>query len=111
MKKENKLKNNMHQSNKNRTTHHSVHSLKRAAQRGIRNPWIDMVIREGKVIFKQGIRFFFITKKELRFFEPALQEKLKNLVVVMAGDDNTIITCYKNKDAISHIKRKSKRLL
>lgn len=101
----------MHHSNKNSTTHHSVHSLKRAAQRGIRNPWINTVVREGKVVFKQGLRFFYMTKKELRFLEPAMQERLKNLVVVMAGDDNTIITCYKNSDAISHIKRKSKRLL
>jgi hypothetical protein len=89
---------------------HSEHSRSRAAQRGIRNPWIEKVIIEGQLIYKQGLKFHFMTEKELRFQAPSMQDKLKNLVVVMAGDDNTVITCYKNGDAIGNIKRKSKRL-
>lgn len=90
---------------------HSNHSYKRASQRGIRNPWLETVIHEGKVIFKQGYKFFFMTDKELRYHAPEMQDRLRNLVVVMAGDSNTIVTCYKNKDAIGNIKRKSKRLI
>jgi hypothetical protein len=52
-----------------------------------------------------------MTGKELRYHTPDMQEHLKNLVIVMADDGSTIITCYKNKDAISNIKRKSKRLI
>jgi len=89
---------------------HSRHSHKRAAQRGIQNSWVSTVVNEGQVIFKQGIRFFFMTGKELRYHTPSMQKHLKSLVIVMADDSNTIITCYKNKDAISNIKRKRKRL-
>ena len=89
---------------------HTKHSDRRASQRGIRNPWIETVIHEGNVIFKQGFKFYFMTEKELRYHDPVMQNRLKNLMVVMAGDSNTIVTCYKNKDAIGNIKRKSKRL-
>lgn len=90
---------------------HSRHSNKRASQRGIQNPWINTVVREGRVVHKQGYRFFYMTDKELKFQNPSKQDKLKNLVVVMAGDSNTVVTCYKNKSAIGNIKRKSKKLL
>jgi len=89
---------------------HTQHSNVRASQRGIRNPHIDIVIREGKVTYKQGIKFHYMTEKELRFYLPGLSDQLRSLVVVTAGDSNTIITCYKNKHAIGNIKRKSKRL-
>jgi len=90
---------------------YSNHSISRAAQRGIQTPSIETIIQEGKTIHKQGYKFLFMTVKELRYHAPAEQKKLKNLVVVMAGDSNTVVTCYKNKDAIGNIKRKSKRLL
>jgi hypothetical protein len=52
-----------------------------------------------------------MTHNELKFFPLQTRENLQNLVVVMAGDENVVITTYKNKDAVRNIKRKSKRLI
>ena len=87
------------------------HSTVRASQRGIKEFQIRMVTKFGRVIRKQGLRFFYMTHYELKFFPLQTRETLQNLVVVMAGDENMVITTYKNKDAIRHIKRKSKRLI
>ncbi len=95
----------------NGATLYTAHSKKRASQRGIRNPWIEMVLKDGEVIHKQGLKFHYMTSKSLKYHNPALQERLKNLVVVASATDNAVITCYKNHDAISHIKHKSKRLI
>ena len=97
--------------NENEIFHHTRHSVKRASQRGIRNPWIAIVMKDGKTIHKQGLKFVFLTGRQLRYYDTKLQEYLKNLVVVITNDDNTILTCYKNKDAIGNIKRKNKILV
>ena len=111
MKKIDKTERKILAKSENQIVRHTRHSHKRASQRGIQNSWVSIIVNEGQVIFKQGIRFLFMTGKELRYHSPDMQEHLKNLVIVMADDGSTIITCYKNKDAISNIKRKSKRLI
>lgn len=89
----------------------SLHFLKRAAQRGISRNWIDIIVNEGRTIYKQGFKFCFLTSDDLKYFESNLQTRLKNLVVVLSDDGKCIITCYKNKEAVRNIKRKSKHLL
>ena len=90
---------------------HSKHSLLRASQRGIHNTHLDVVIRIGKVQYRQGLKFHYITSRQLSKCDPILRDKVRNLIVVTATDSNTVITCYKNVKAIGRIKRKSKRLL
>ena len=89
----------------------TFHSTRRASQRGIKKDHIDLVMQHGKVIRKQGLRFFIMTQNELKYFPLHIQDVLKNMVVVLAGDENVVLTTYKNKDAVRNIKRKSKRLI
>lgn len=95
----------------NQPISYSFHSTVRADQRGISRSSIEILANEGQVIYKQGLRFFFMTEKDLKFFDCDLAAQLKNLVVVLAGDSNYVITSYKNPKAIKSIKRKSKRLI
>ena len=90
---------------------HSVHSYRRSSQRGIRTPWIKTVIQQGRVVYRQGYKFFFMTDKELCFYDPDMQQRLRNLIVVLASDSNRVVTCYKYQYAVKRIKRKSKRLI
>lgn len=85
------------------------HSTTRASQRGITDKAINLLLKYGSVIRKQGLLFHYITKQELKYIAPKYRNKLKNLVAIMAKD-RTIITCYKNENAIKKIKRKSKFL-
>jgi hypothetical protein len=87
----------------------SRHSLKRLSQRGISKSIVQMVVANGNVIFKQGLKFYYVTKKQMKYFGPAIQKELNNLVVIMSLD-NTVITCYKNRNAVKRVKHKSKRL-
>jgi predicted transcriptional regulator len=87
------------------------HGNQRKAQRGIKDGWIASVIRFGKVTHKQGLRFYYLTGKQLRQFTPCQQERLKKLVVVAAQDSDTVITVYKNNKAPRNIRLKPKRLI
>jgi len=87
----------------------SNHYLTRASQRGISDLAIELLIKYGSAVKKQGLMFWFITKKQMRFVAPEHHGTIKNLVAVMA-QDRTLITCYKNQKAIKNIKRKSKYL-
>lgn len=88
---------------------HSYHSQKRASQRGIRNCIIEYAIQFGNEIFKQGLIFYAVAQKNIPLtIDASIREKLKNMVVIMAGDSNQIITCYKSNNAFKHIRKKYK---
>lgn len=87
------------------------HASKRAAQRGISESMITAAICYGECIYKQGLRYFICLEKNIRgIYPPASIGHYKNTVVILSFD-NSIVTCYKNKDAFSHIRKKYKRLL
>ena len=86
------------------------HASKRAAQRGISDSMIAAAINYGEVIYRQGLRYFICLERNLfGLLPPALIGHYRNTVVIL-GAHNEIITCYKNRDAISNIRRKSKQL-
>ena len=89
----------------------SRHCLQRAAQRGIQADAIAYTLEFGRVYFRQGMFFHVLGKKEL---PPALRhewERLRHTVVVLSGDDNTLITAYRADNPFRNIRRKSKVLL
>ena len=89
----------------------SRHCLQRAAQRGIQADAIAYTLEFGRVYFRQGMFFHVLGKKEL---PPALKqdwERLRHTVVVLSGDDNTLITAYRADNPFRNIRRKSKVLL
>ncbi|KSA14194.1 DUF4258 domain-containing protein [Maribacter dokdonensis] len=90
---------------------HSKHSLKRANQRNIDSRIISTVIEYGTEFFKQGMIFYVLGKNSLpkNSILYGLKE-YQNLIVVVAGDSNTIITCYRSKNPFKHIKKKQKNM-
>jgi len=83
------------------------HSKTRASQRGINEEVIQLALCYGKEIFKQGLVFIAVQSKTLpETISGKLRKKLNNLVLVLAGDSDSIITCYKNNHSIKYINRK-----
>jgi hypothetical protein len=86
------------------------HSSKRCQQRAVSNWAIEQAILRGEKIYKQGYTFFCLKRKiVINNYKPQQHNQLIDLVVLLS-DDNTIVTAYKNTDAIAKIKRKPKRL-
>ena len=90
--------------------YYCTHSIMRCQQRAVSNWAIEQAILRGEKIYKQGFTFFCIKRKiVINNYEPQLHNQLFDLVVLISKD-NTIITAYKDTDAIANIKRKPKRL-
>lgn len=89
------------------------HAQTRLAQRGIRKQHIDLVLKYGQAINRQGFLFYYIPKHILA--EQILPSELKyvrNLVVVVSGGaSHLVITAYKNEQAVRNIKKKSKHMI
>jgi hypothetical protein len=84
---------------------HSRHSQKRAAQRGVSDEVISMVIRYGRLVQKQGLQYFFgATRNFPEGIDHRLIEKCSNLVVIVRGSE--ILTCYKNARGLKKIRKK-----
>ena len=95
---------------KTKNIHFTDHASIRAAQRGISQEMIYAAINHGEINYKQGLRYFISLERNLLGIVPnSLLDQYRNTVVIVAPD-NYIITCYKNRNAYSIIKKKSKRL-
>jgi len=91
---------------------HSKHSQRRANQRGVKISDIKIAMNFTKSFFKQGLIFHVVQKKLIpKDLSPRIVKKIKNLVIIVAGDSGTIITCYKSENGMRSIKRKSKILV
>lgn len=86
----------------------TYHALSRSSARNIKLSDIDLCLRFGEKIHKTKIKFYFMSKKALK--NNNIDFCIEGLCVLVSND-NTIITAYKNKDAISNIKKLSKRSL
>lgn len=84
------------------------HSLKRMNMRRISKEYIDLCIKYGEKIHRTGITFYIILKKNIEKIK--LPQDLEGLCVLV-GADNTLITVYKNRNAISDIKKLNKQNL
>ncbi|MFP4294161.1 MAG: hypothetical protein ACLFQ0_21215 [Cyclobacteriaceae bacterium] len=84
---------------------HSSHSRLRAAQRGISDEVISLVIRHGRLVRKQGLKYYFgATRHFPANVNHQLVEKCSGLVVIVGRGE--IVTCYKNDKALKHIRKK-----
>ena len=89
---------------------HTKHSSKRAAQRGINLKKVSHALEYGESFFKQGLIYYILGEKNLPDHLTKDKKELQNLVVIVAGDSNQVITCYRSKKPFKHVKLKSKRL-
>ena len=92
------------------TLHHTVHSRSRAAQRGIDHDRIDTVMVYGESVYKQGRIFMYLGKDQVPDHLARHRDKYANTVVVLAGDSETVITCYRCPNPAKHLRLKQKNL-
>jgi hypothetical protein len=90
---------------------HSGHSLERASQRCINNFRIKIALVYGDTIRKQGYEFCILGEDRIPDDLLRYKDKLKNTVVVMEGDSDTLVTCYRAKDPYKQVKKKPKMLM
>src|SRR5450432_1473443 len=77
---------------------HTRHSFLRSAQRGISLNKITATLQYGENIYKQGLIYFVLGENNIPDSLSKEKDKLKNTVVVVAGDSNEVITCYRSSD-------------
>jgi hypothetical protein len=88
----------------------SQHAKCRLQQRAI-NPWaLEQIMKHGEIIYKQGMKFMYMPKKLLKlFYAPNLQVEIQD-IMILVSNDGTIITAYRNENAVKQVQKKSKRL-
>lgn len=89
---------------------HTQHSHSRSSQRGICNSKIAFTIEHGKAFFKQGFVYYVLGEKNIPKLYTLEKSHIINTVVIVCGDSNQVVTCYRSKNPIKHIKHKSKML-
>jgi|JI6StandDraft_1071083.scaffolds.fasta_scaffold23386_4 hypothetical protein len=92
------------------TFEHTQHSYIRASQRGLNNQKIVAALQYGENIFKQGLIYFILGENNIPTSLNKQKQHLKNVVVIVSGDSNQIITCYKSADPFKNIRIKSDKL-
>jgi hypothetical protein len=88
---------------------HSKHSFLRSCQRGLSKKIIT-VLEYGECYFKQGLIFYILGERNLPKVLDKEATHVKNIVVVVDGSSNQIITCYHSNNPFKNIKIKSKQL-
>ena len=89
---------------------HSNHSFIRACQRGIGLSKIALALEYGHTYFKQGLNYYVLGEKDIPEYLSKERSHLKNIVVIVAGDSNQVITSYKSNNPFKQVKQKSKDL-
>jgi hypothetical protein len=89
---------------------HTSHSFLKASQRGISSKKLNAALQYGETIYKQGLIYFILGENNIPDSLIKEKDKLKNTVVVVAGDSNKVITCYRSANPFRNIKHKSKRV-
>lgn len=84
----------------------SDHAAVRMAQRNLKQSDLETVVKYGQKIRKTGAVFYFLGERNLPKKEENKMARLIGTTVIIAGE--TVVTVYRNKDAVSRIKRKRK---
>lgn len=89
---------------------HTAHSRRRSSQRGIDPFRLETVIRYGEVVMKQGLMYCILGDSLIPDHLSRDRDKFRNIVVVLSGDSDEIVTCYRGRHPFRRIKRKRKDL-
>ena len=89
---------------------HTQHSFLRSAQRGINNKKIAVALQYGENIFKQGLIYYILGENNIPDSLCKQKEQLKNTIVIVSGDSNQVITCYRSANPFKNIRTKSEKL-
>ena len=83
------------------------HAEVRMAQRGITEQDIETVMQYGHCLRRTGVTFYFMRRKDIRLLSRSKQTLLHGLTAVISRN-GTLMTVYKNVEALSKIKKKHK---
>lgn len=87
------------------------HCQERLFQRGISYKHMLMAMEFGEAHFKQGFIYYTVVSKYIpKSVSPKDTRLINNLVVVVSATGE-IVTCYRSKNGIKHVKRKRKDLV
>jgi hypothetical protein len=89
---------------------HTIHSRTRASQRCIDEERIDTVMVYGETVYKQGLIYMYLGRDQVPDHLARHRDKYANTVIVLAGDTNHVITCYRCSNPAKHLRRKQKSL-
>jgi hypothetical protein len=92
------------------TFEHTRHSYLRASQRGFNQLKIAATLQYGESVYKQGLIYFILGEKNIPDVLIKQKEQLKNTVVIVSGDSNQVITCYRTSNPFKYIRTKSEKL-
>jgi hypothetical protein len=102
---------NSNKSSFNYQVSHTKHSKWRASQRGISDQDIQTALDSSQSFFKQGLVFHVVKDKLIpEHLSPETKKRIQNLVIIITGKSDQILTCYKNRNSMHRIKRKSETL-
>jgi len=89
---------------------HTNHSITRSSQRGINSEKIIVALEFGEVFYSQGLQWYILGEKNIPAYLQHKKNQLMNTVVIVSGDSNQVITCFRCTNPFKHIKTKSKIL-
>jgi hypothetical protein len=96
-------------SDQTRAAAYSLHASQRAARRNVVPDAVEYVLAHGRLTYRTGIRFYFLRRRDI---PPADRRHgwCARLVgtVVLVAPAGEIITVYRNRRALSAIRRKPK---
>lgn len=92
------------------TFEHTEHSYLRARQRGFNHQKIIAVLQYGENVYKQGLIYFILGENNIPNSLSKQKEQLKNTIVIVSGNSNQVITCYRNANPFKYIRTKSEKL-
>lgn len=84
------------------------HALTRMAQRNLTEADVVFAMRHGQRCHRDGIVFFFLGKRDLPKDAPSWSQRLEGTTVLLDPWALTIITVYRNRKALRHIKPRAK---
>lgn len=90
----------------------SRHARRRAARRNLVPDAVDYVMTYGRCLYRTGALFYFLARRDLPPADRGASwaARLEGTVVLVARDGD-VITVYRNRRALSAIRRKMKRQL
>jgi hypothetical protein len=84
----------------------SQHAARRMAQRNLTAEDVSLVLQLGHVEYRTGVEFYFFGSRDV---SEGMERELDRLVgVTVVVSNGEIITAYRNRHALSGIKRKLK---
>jgi hypothetical protein len=92
-----------------RAPRRSRHAARRQRQRGLRDAALDYVLAHGTYVRRTGVTFVVLRWRDVPVADRGIDRwtRLAGTVIII-GDNDQIVTVYRNRHGLRHIVRKAK---